>query len=126
MDERKLRLKQLKKASRKENNRYTALWKILCFLLLLLAVVVTVAVLAVKLPEMPAMKSLWLLVGEAPVKPLLMNLELPLMAVAAVLWVLQIVTAALWYAGRKKWKKTESYLDYRTLKNTLKQEKKMK
>ena len=126
MDERKLRLKQLKKASRKENCRYTALWKTLCVLLLLLALVAAVAVLAVKLPELPGITSLWTLVGEAPVKPLIMSLELPLMAVAAALWVLHIVTAALCCAGRKKWKKTESYLDYRTLKNTLKQEKKMK
>ena len=32
--------------------------------------------------------------------------------------------AVMWARGKKKWKKTESYLNYRTMKNTLKEEKK--
>jgi len=33
--------------------------------------------------------------------------------------------AVMWRRGKKAWKKTEGYLDYRTLKNTLKEEKKL-
>lgn len=46
-------------------------------------------------------------------------------------WVIAPVCAAasvffaiMWHRGKKMWKKTEGYLDYRTLKNTLKEEKK--
>jgi len=46
-------------------------------------------------------------------------------------WVVTPVIAAaciffliMWHRGKKKWKKTEGYLDYRTLKNTLREEKK--
>ncbi len=41
-----------------------------------------------------------------------------------VVWVLFAGALVLWIMGKKKWKKTEAYLDYQTLKNTLKQEKK--
>ena len=47
-------------------------------------------------------------------------------------WIIAPVCAAayiffviMWHRGKKKWKKSEAYLDYRTLKNTLKEEKKM-
>lgn len=32
--------------------------------------------------------------------------------------------AVMWHRGKKKWKRTEGYLDYKTMKNTLKEEKK--
>ena len=41
-----------------------------------------------------------------------------------VVWVLFAGALVMWILGKKKWKKTEAYLDYKTLKNTLKQEKK--
>ena len=44
--------------------------------------------------------------------------------VAAVSIVLLVFFAIMWGRGRKKWKKTEAYLDYRTMKTTLKEEKK--
>ena len=54
--------------------------------------------------------------------------ELPLITtirtVMIVLWVLFAGALVMWIFGKKKWKKTEAYLDYRTMKNTLKQEKK--
>ena len=54
--------------------------------------------------------------------------ELPLVTtvrtVMIVLWVLFVPAVVMWALGKKKWKKTEAYLDYKTLKNTLKQEKK--
>ena len=49
-----------------------------------------------------------------------------LLAATAVLWVLYALMLALWIRGKKKWKKSEAYLDYKTMKNTLKQEKKAK
>ncbi len=53
--------------------------------------------------------------------------ELPLvpavLASAIVLWVLFAGALVLWIMGKKKWKKTEAYLDYKTMKNTIKQEK---
>jgi beta-glucosidase len=47
-------------------------------------------------------------------------------AIAVVLWVLHLAAVVLWGLGKKKWKKSQAYLDYRTLKNTIKQEKKEK
>ena len=56
--------------------------------------------------------------------------ELPLVVtartIAIVLWVLFAGALALWILGKKRWKKTEVYLNYKTLKNTLKEEKKAK
>ena len=41
-----------------------------------------------------------------------------------VLFAAFVFFAVMWHRGKKKWKKTEGYLDYRTMKNTLKEEKK--
>jgi len=45
---------------------------------------------------------------------------------AVVSAVLLVFFAIMWSRGKKKWKKTEAYLDYRTLKTTLKEEKNSK
>ncbi len=54
--------------------------------------------------------------------------ELPLVVtvrtVMIVLWVLFAGALVLWILGKNKWKKTEEYLNYKTLKNALKAEKK--
>ncbi len=56
--------------------------------------------------------------------------ELPLVTtvrtVMIVLWVLHAGAVVLWILGKNKWKKTEAYLNYKTMKNTLKAEKKEK
>ncbi len=56
--------------------------------------------------------------------------ELPLVVTVRiamiVLWVLFIPCLALWILGKNKWKKTEEYLNYRTMKTALKEEKKTK
>lgn len=44
--------------------------------------------------------------------------------VVAVSWVLFAVFTVMWCRGSKKWKKTAEYLDYRTMKVTLREEKK--
>ena len=46
--------------------------------------------------------------------------------IAAILWVLHAAAVVLWILGKNKWKKSEAYLDYKTMKNTLKAEKKAK
>lgn len=56
--------------------------------------------------------------------------ELPLVVTARivmiVLWVLHVGAVILWIRGKNKWKKTEAYLNYKTMKNALKAEKKAK
>ncbi len=43
--------------------------------------------------------------------------------IAVVLWLLHIAAVVFWAMGKKRWKKTAAYLDYKTLKSTLRQEK---
>ena len=126
MDDRKIRLKQLKKDCKREKRKHTAALGFFAVLFFILAVIVTAAVLAVKLPEQPVVMRLWELVGENPIKPLLEANGQLLLIGAAALWAIHLLFGFLKSGGRKKWKKTEAYLDYRTLRNTLNQEKKMK
>lgn len=49
-----------------------------------------------------------------------------LLAAAAGMWVLFIPVVILWIRGRRKWKKSRAYLNYRTLKKTIKAEKRAK
>ena len=55
-------------------------------------------------------------------------IELPLVVtvriITIVLWVLAVAMIVLWVRGKKRWKKTEAYLNYKTMKNALKAEKK--
>ena len=54
--------------------------------------------------------------------------ELPLVTgvrvAMIVMWLLFAGCLVMWILGKKKWKKSEGYLNYKTMKNTLKQEKK--
>ncbi len=54
--------------------------------------------------------------------------ELPLVETVRtamiVMWVLFVAVLPLWILGKKKWKKTEAYLNYKTMKNAIKEEKK--
>ena len=56
--------------------------------------------------------------------------ELPMVVtvrtVMIVLWVLHAGMVVLWILGKNKWKKSEAYLNYRTMKQTLRDEKKAK
>ncbi|MBQ8797242.1 MAG: glycoside hydrolase family 3 C-terminal domain-containing protein [Oscillospiraceae bacterium] len=56
--------------------------------------------------------------------------ELPLVVAVRVimilLWIFFIPCLVLWIRGKKKWKKTEEYLNYKTMKNAIKAEKKAK
>ena len=56
--------------------------------------------------------------------------ELPLVGtvrmIMIVMWVLFVPCLVLWILGKAKWKKTEEYLSYKTMKNAIKEEKKAK
>ena len=130
MDERKLRLKQLKKERKKEKRRYVTLWKFFAVLFLILAILFSAAIVAVKLFSETAVAAavgkIWDVIAEkcricAQFCPSAENAVMGI--AAAVLWVLHIVAAALWSRGKKKWKKSDAYLSYKTLKSTIKQEK---
>lgn len=148
MDERKLRLKQLKKASKKAKRKYVTLWKTLGVLFLVCAIILSVSTGVVKLFDnagadmvgdsflgsfvsamqeayhhaMHALTNSFAMYGiglDATGMPLFATL----LAAAVVLWVLYTIMLVLWIRGKKKWKKSEAYLDYKTLKSTMKQEK---
>jgi len=46
--------------------------------------------------------------------------------VMVVLWILFVPCAVMWFLGKRKWKKTEAYLNYKTMLATRKAEKKAK
>ena len=132
MDDRKLQLKQLKKASKREKRRYVTGWKFLAVLFLILAILSAVAVAALVAYEelLKLVETSELLAAIRPHMDEILRVRrlIPdnwVVLAAAVLWVLYLIAAILWNRGKKKWKKTEAYLDYLTMKNTLKQEKKM-
>lgn len=45
---------------------------------------------------------------------------------AAGCWFFTLILTVLWIRGKSKWKHTQEYLDYRTMRNVIKQEKKQK
>lgn len=145
MDDRKLRLKELKKDSKKVKGKYVTGWKTVAIVFLVLAILLTLACVLIlptvgeialpdgqvlfELTKHTLMATVSTAVGVdlggliAPYAPVL-SFYLPIGAVGA--WLVFFVILIPWGAGKKKWKKSEQYLDYRTMKNTLKQEKKMK
>ena len=100
MDDRKLQLKQLRKIANKQKRKYVTAWKVLTIIFLLAAMGLVAEHVFVKF--------------------------LPCYAIhgAAAALALSLIALILWGVGKKKWKKTIEYLDYRTMKNTLRQEKK--
>ena len=102
MDDRKLQLKQLRKTAKKIKRRYVTAWKVLAVIFLIAAVALGIEHVFVKF--LPC----WTLY------------------VIAELLLLFLVVLIPWGIGKKKWKKTVEYLDYRTMKNTLRQEKKFR
>lgn len=102
MDDRKLQLKQLKKIANKAKRKYVTAWKVMAIVFLLIAAALGVEHVFIKF--LPC---------------------ITLYAIAALL-ALFLLTLIPWGVGKKKWKKTVEYLDYKTMKNTLRQEKKFK
>lgn len=145
MDDRKLRLKELKKASKKAKGRYFTGWKVVAIIFLALAILLTLACVLIlptvgeivlpngqvlfELTKHTLMTSVSTAVGvdlNGLIMPYaqILSFYLPIGAVTA--WLVLFIALIFWSEGKKKWKKSEQYLDYRTMKNTLKQEKKMK
>ena len=102
MDDRKLQLKQLRKTANKVKRKYVTFWKVMAIIFLLAAIGLGVEHVFVKF--LPCW-TLYVIAG---------------------LLLLFLITLIPWGVGKKKWKKTVEYLDYRTMKNTLRQEKKFK
>ena len=143
MDDRIIRLKQLKKDCKKAKRKYFGGWKAVGMILFALALLLTAASVIV-LPGMGnvsigntvivsrdtrLISAVGNLVGMdlrelilPYAQPVLMTLQIGTVAA----WILFLLTLIPKSKGKKQWKKSEQYLDYRTLKNTLQQEKKMK
>lgn len=139
MDERKAQLKQLKKACKKAKGKTVTGWKTLSVFLLVVAVVFSLSTVAVKISEDTAAAFLG---GNLYIKQFftfckenlnsvinssaIMKSNELLLMVTVIAWVLFAGTLILWILGKNKWKKTDEYLNYRTLKNALNAEKKEK
>lgn len=105
MDERKAELKRLKKISNKAKHRYFTVWKVLGIIALSLAAVLVLGGLAARYIAWPYFGHIFLL--------------------AAIKLVLHLITLIPWSAGKKRWKKSEEYLNYRTMKRAVRDEKRL-
>lgn len=64
--------------------------------------------------------------AETTIKRVVPAILMTLYCAAAVVVVLFAGFTVVWILGKKRWKKSEAYLNYRTLKNAIKEEKKLK
>lgn len=119
MDTRTQMLRELKKAYRKKRRSCTGIWKTLCVLFLLGSVLL---ILAAMFPVSLQIPLDWLLGTPYVLVLRVTNVCLFYLAGAgcAVLFLLFLL---FWSRGGVKLKKSREYLDYRTMKNTLKAEK---
>lgn len=118
MDQRKAQLKTLKKAYKRAKRKSLGLWKCLAVLFLIVALL---AAFVLFVPLVPTL----LLVSFLPielVRSLAENIWI-LYLMFGVGLVLFIEAALIAKVEKKKLKKTAAYLDYRTMKLTLKAEK---
>ena len=130
MDERKLQLKQAKKACKRAKRKQFGLWKTLGILFLVFAIVLSVGTGVVKGVMTNIMHGKWgmSIAGNVIIEMVagadgVQTCVAILLTAAIVLWVLFILMLILWCRGRKNWKKTPEYLDLQTLKNIIKMEK---
>ncbi len=138
MDDRKEVLKSLKKERIIAKREHYTRWKVLAILVLVIALVCALTVAVGELqdtgPFSLGIEQVRELVREAETH---LGLDLSgarlwwqegrigiICSVAAlVCFVLFVVFAVLWSRGKRKWKRSDAYLDYRTMKVTLKAEK---
>ena len=114
MDERKQEVKRLRVTGKRIKRKYVTAWKTLAIIMMVLALLFVPQSLAPQLCSSIAQvfarwdegALLWLCRG-----------------IAAASLVLLAVFAGLWGRGKRKWQKTQEYLEYQTLKRTLKAEK---
>ena len=105
MDERKAQLKQLKKISNQAKRLYSTLWKVLSILALCLA---TAGVL-----------------GGGIAQYLELTYWPYIFCGAAGMLVFGIVMLIPWSVGKMRWKKSEEYLNYRTMKRAIRDERRL-
>ena len=138
MDRRKEELKSLRKAYRRERRRATAFWKFLSVLSFLLCLFVVPGCIMLWLPGSPAAN--WVDWGVQFIVSQITGvsslsvygaLHTFLAVNANLIWIalgiVALVFAAsllMWIAGNRKLKRSDAFLSYRTLRDTLKEEKK--
>lgn len=118
MDERKEQLKVLKKGYRKQKGKILGVWK----WLFALSIVFGAALVAVKFAPVWVLLYLPAMVTEIVMMPLFTQI---CYLALGVLGVLLLVSVVGWMAGGKRLKKTEAFLNYRTMRYALKAEKKL-
>lgn len=139
MDDRKAVLKSLKKECRQGKREHYISWKVLAVLALVLALIGTVGVVFPQLRDRAGIADVlstvegWLRQAESALRTdgivsafqdWLKDEQLSRICgfAAAVCLCLFVVFAALWGRGKRKWKRSGAYLDYRTMQVTLKAE----
>ncbi len=138
MDNRKEVLKSLKKERKMARREHYTRWKALAILVLVISLV---CALTVAVGELQDAEPFSLGIEKALELLRQAETELGLDLSGARLWwqdgrigiicsvaalvcfVLFVVFAVLWSRGKRKWKRSDAYLDYRTMKVTLKAEK---
>ncbi len=118
MDERKEQLKVLKKAYNKKKARMLGIWKWLFALSLLFAAVL------MGLRFVPVWVLLYLpaVITEKLMMPLFIQLSWVALGVLGGIFLLSVIG---WCVNAKRLKKTEAFLNYRTMRSALKVEKQL-
>lgn len=135
MDRRNEELVFLRKAYKREKRCATGGWKFLFFLCLLLCLTMVPGCLALLLPESTV--TYWVFQGirivstslggsnpSGDIQAWLANYSGVFWIVLAVAFLVLVVSMIMWIAGSRKLRRTDAFLSYRTLRETLKEEKK--
>ena len=118
MDERKEQLKVLKKAYRKEKARKLGVWK----WLFALSVIFAAALLALKFAPVWVLLYLPSVITEKLMTPLFAPICYLSLGVLGIIFLLSVI---FWAVNVKRLKKTEAFLNYRTMRSALKAEKQL-
>ena len=121
MEQRLQELKTRKKACKQAKRKFVTLRKTFSFCWGILAILLTLLALAAWFRG--DLVAGWL-------TALGLDLQLGLLVrifhwAAAGMWLLTLLFVILWFCGKRKWKQSAAYLDYRTIRNVMKQEKQM-
>jgi len=132
MDRRDEELKFLRKAYRREKRGATAVWKLLFAVTLLLCFVLVPMGLQVIFPDSTVavcIASVFTMTEQYV--PALGSIRASLMAWPNILLILLgidvlvlVISLVMWSVGSRKLKRTDAFLSYRTLRETLREEKK--
>lgn len=127
MDRRDEELKILKKAYKREKRRATGCWKFFCFVSLVLCVLLVPGCVMLLLPGNAAVswacRAVEPVFGSDTVIGWLNRYSNIFWIIFFIAVLVLIVSVIMWIAGSRKLKKTDAFLSYRTLRDTLKAEK---